>query len=316
MQLTDLTVEDLGGGRILVGLDPLLALAQVVGNTGMNHRVILTVDGRNAVFLHDGHGLCNTVGSEQTHNLSGSLHGGRTGGSTSHSAGGDGDVVAVQHIGVDQQCITDQSLLGLRSGSTHFLGSAQDHIIIGAQFQLVSDGSVGTVLVDSAGLGTHTEFLTGGDNTFLQHTGLGKGVPLTPFHGSTAVGGQVLLLCKLCVEHLHAGVFQQLGIVEGFQLPGKGVGAVECLSIAVIGVDIVAGSVDHSTGFSKQLQVHGNSHQMINKLFHNYFSFRKMMVSEGENSAVTLDRDKFSPRSEYGPSAPCAVRDSCSYNRM
>ena len=65
VQLADLAVEYLAGSGILMYLYPLLGLAQIIRNRGMDNRIILTVDTRNAIFLHLGDCLVYHGGGKQ-----------------------------------------------------------------------------------------------------------------------------------------------------------------------------------------------------------------------------------------------------------
>ena len=273
MELTDLTVEDLSGSCVLMYLDPVLVVAQIVGNGRMNDSGILAVDLGNAVLLHLGYCLGHHSRGEGGHNRCGCFHLGRhSRSSTGNSAGSQGDVVAVQHIGVGQQCITDQDLLGLCSGCAHLLGSGQDGVIISTGLQHIGNSSVGTVLVDAASLDTHAELLTGGDNTFLQLGSTSEGVELTPFAGNAVLSRQHLGLGKLSIEHLSTSVLQKLSIIEGLELTVEAIAGIGG-SFAGVSVDHAAGSINSSTGFCKHLQVHRDCQQNIDNLFHNNFSF-------------------------------------------
>nr|DAL55039.1 MAG TPA_asm: hypothetical protein [Caudoviricetes sp.] len=255
VQLADLAVVDLLGRGVLVRLDPLVGAAQVVDHRGMHDCNVLAAYGRHTVLLELGHRLVDHVRRQQAPAVRrrGAAGTGSLAARAHRRAGGRRredlaallvDVVAVEHVGVGQQRIADEHLLGLRCGRAHFLRRAEDHVVIGVQLKLIGDGGVGAVLVDGAGLGAHAELLAGGDDGLLQLGGACEGVPLAPFHGLAVVPGQRLLFAELRVVHLRAGILQQLGVVKRLELAGERVVCVKCRLGAGVGVDVGIGCVD------------------------------------------------------------------------
>ena len=255
VQLADLAVEELLGRGVLVRLDPALALAQVVGHGGVDHRVVAAVDARGAVLLEDGDGLVDHGRGQHAQGRGAGLHLGAARRGAGHRAGGEGDVVAVEHVRAEQQRVADQLLLRLGGGGAHLLGRAEDHVVIGAQLELVGDGGVGAVLVDRAGHGGDAELLAGRDHALGQLRGALEGVPLAPLDLALVVPGQGLALGKLRVEELAARVFQQLRVVEGLELGAQGVVVVKGGGRAGGGVDEVLGRVHKRARLGKVLEV-------------------------------------------------------------
>ena len=256
VQLADLAVEELFGGGVLVRLDPALAFAQIVGDAGVDHGVVAAVDAGDAVFLEDGDGLVDHRGGEHAHHRAGGLHLGAARGGGGDSAGSEGDVVAVEHVGAQQQGVADELLLGLGGGGAHLLGRAEDHVVVSAQLELIGDGGVGAVLIDRAGHGGDAELLPGGDHALGELGGALEGVPLAPLDLTLVVGGQGLALGKLCVEELGARVFEQLGVIESLELRAQGVVVVKRGGRAGTGVDKIGGTVNKRPGIGKVLQIH------------------------------------------------------------
>ena len=272
VQLADLAVEERLGGGVLVRLDPALAGAQVVGDAGVDHGVVAAIDARDAVFLHDGDSLVDHGGSEHTHHRGGGLHLGAACRRGGHGAGGERDVVAVEHVRSQQQRVANQLLLGLGGGSAHFLGGAQDHIVIGAQLELIGDGGVSAVLIDSAGHGGDAELLPGGDHALGELGGAVEGVPLAPLDLPLVIGGQRLTLGKLGVKELGARVFEQLRVIKGLQLRAQAVVIVKRGGRAGTGVDEIGSAVDERPGVGEILQIH--VHGIIS-----FFQFSVLSVS-------------------------------------
>ena len=235
-------------------LDPALGIAQVLGHARVDDRGVLAADARHAVLFQDRDGAVDHLGREMA-GVGRVLDQRALGAHGRRGAARSGDLLAVQHVGAGVERVADQLLLRLRGGCAHLLGRTQDHVVIGAQLQLVGDGGIGAVLVDTAGDGAHAELLARGDHALGQLACRGEGVPLAPLHGALVVLRQALALGELRVELLHARVLQQLGVVKLLHLGGQGVAAGEGFRAAVVGVHIAAGRVDQRARVGKKLNV-------------------------------------------------------------
>ena len=268
VQLADLAVEQLLGRGVLMRLDPALPLAQVVRNGRVHNGVITPVYARNSVLFHDSHSLIDHGRGHQAPakrvvlvvlvlGRAARRHLRAAGRGAQHLVGAEVDVVAVEDVGAEQERVADQLLLRLRRRRAHLLGRAEDHVVVGAQLELVGDGGVGAVLVDRAGDGRYAELLAGGDDALGQLRGAVEAVPLAPFDRAVVVGGEGLALGELGVDHLGARVFEQLGVVEALELGREGICGVEGAGHAGGGVDEARGAVDEAARVGEKLEVKG-----------------------------------------------------------
>ena len=210
VQLADLTVVDVDGVLVLMGLAPLVVGHQVELDMGMDDAHIVAVDLGSVLSLQETDSLADVVDGQHIAGIQ--IAAGRNTASILHHSTG------IEHL-------TGDGIQGAASLRGDSLGGLHQHGIDGGQVQHIGDGHITTILLDGSLDGAHGQALAVGSHTLGdggEH--LGQSVPLAELDGLTAMLGDGVLLAELVMDQLRLHQVDQIVAVEGLHLARHAVG--------------------------------------------------------------------------------------------